>query len=130
MHFILNSFFLPPEFDHATFTHLPLPKLFFFFFFFNSLCAQKMPQTVQKSFKSLRISSICSSARTLDPLWLSLLLSPAINFNQILCTQLYSCLKPSKALLLLRKPLPRYLRARLRCLHPSISPPSPSPHFC
>lgn len=116
--------FVPPVCDHATFTHLPLSKPFF-----SSLWAQKMPQTTQKSFESLHISSICSSAHTLDLLWLSLLLSPAINFNQILCIQLYSCLKPSKALLLLRKPLPHYLCTRLCCLHPSNSPPSPSSHF-
>lgn len=88
-----------------------------------------MAQTIQKSFKSLSISSTRSSAHMLDLLWLTLLLSPAINFNQILCTQLYSCLKPSKVLLLLRKPLPRYPCTRLRCLLPSISTPFPIPIF-
>ena len=89
---------------------------------FSSLCAQKRTQAIQKSFKSFHISSTRSSAHTLDPLWLALLLSLALNFNQILCTQLYSCLKPSKVLLLLRKPLPHYPGSWLCCLLPSISP--------
>lgn len=96
---------------------------------FYSPWAQKIAQTTQKSFESLNISSTRFSACMLDLLWLALLLSPAINFNQILCTQLYSCLNPSKVLLLLRKPLPQYPRTWLCCLLPSISPPFPSPHF-
>lgn len=90
-----------------------------------------MAQTLQSSPKSPHTSSACSPAHRLHPLWLTLLLSPAINFNQILCTQLYSCLKPSKVLLLLRKPLPRYQYARLSCLLPSVSLSLsiPSSHF-
>lgn len=92
---------------------------------FSSPHAQEMAQTIQKSFKSLYISSTRSSAHTLDLLWLALLLSPEINFNQILCTQLYSCLKPSKVLLLLRKPLPVILTLSA-LLPPSLHLPSPS----
>lgn len=70
-------------------------------------------------------SSTCYSAHMLDLRWLALLLSSAINFNQILCTQLYSSLKPFKVLLLLRKPLfcypPAWLCRLLYFISPSFS---------
>lgn len=93
MHLIL-IFLMSSMLGHATFTHLPLPKPLFF-----SSSTEDGPDNTA-------IIQITSPARTLDLLWLTLLLSPAINFNQILCTLLYSCLKPSKVLLLLGKPLP------------------------
>lgn len=97
---------------HATFTHLPLPKPLFF-----SSSTEDGPDNTA-------IIQITSPARTLDLLWLTLLLSPAINFNQILCTLLYSCLKPSKVLLLLGKPLP----VILTLVSIASFPPFPSPH--
>lgn len=85
---------------------------------FSSPWAQRMAQTMQQSFKShLR-------AHAPDLLLLALLLSLAINFNQILCTLLYSCLKPSKMLLLLRKPLP----VILTLISTTSFLPFPSPH--
>lgn len=105
-------FFLPSKLGHATFTHLPLPKPLFF-----SLSTEDVPDNAA-------IIQITSPAHTLDLLWLALLLSLAINFNQILCTLLYSCLKPSKVLLLLRKPLPLILTL----ISAASIPPFPSPH--
>lgn len=98
---------------HATSTQLPLPKPLFF-----SLSTEDGPDNAA-------IIQITSPAHTLDLLWLAPLLSLAINFNQMLCTLLYSCLKPSQVLLLLRKPLPVIL-------HSSPLPPSlpfPLPMF-
>lgn len=111
MHFILG-FFVPSKLGHATFTHLPLPKPLFF-----SLSTEDGPDNTA-------IIQITSPAHTLDLLWLALLLSLAINFNQILCTLLYSRLKPSKVLLLLRKPLP----VILTLASTASFPPFPSPH--
>lgn len=83
------------------------------------MCAEDVPHIPYNS-------STCSAACTVNLLAFALLLSPAINFNQILCTQLYSWLKPSKVLLLLRKPLPCYLRST-RLPHFLAASLSPSP---
>lgn len=106
---------MPSEFGDAIFPHVPLPKSF-------------LPRWYRRWPKQYNIHQNhpappvpAPPARRLVPLGLMLLLSLAINFNQILCTQLYSCLKPSKALLLLRKPLLLFQYARLSCLLPSIS---------
>lgn len=112
MHFIL-IFFVSSRLGHATFTHLPLPKPLFF-----CLSTGDGPDNAA-------IIQITSPAHTLDLLQLALLLSLAINFNQILCTLLYSCLKPSKVLLLLRKPLP----VILTFISSASFPAFPSPHI-
>lgn len=106
--------FISSKLGHATSTQLPLPKPLFF-----SLSTEDGPDNAA-------IIQITSPAHTLDLLWLAPLLSLAINFNQMLCTLLYSCLKPSQVLLLLRKPLP----VILTLISTASFPPFPSPHVC